>query len=215
MQQLSPADAVLAELSRAARDGGRPVYALGFHVDYWDSLGWPNRFALPDYAERQRAYTLAFGTSGSYTPQMIVDGREQFVGSDRDRAAESVSRALRRPATSRVSLRVRASGDSALGVDYQVTGAPAGARLDLAVVERAASVDVKAGENAGRTLRHTDLVRAFDVEKLAVPSGTVVLKLPPDLRREESEVIAYVQRAATDGAEAMAIVGASRGSLVR
>ena len=200
-----PADAVLAE----------PVYALGFHVDYWDSLGWPDRFASADYTERQRAYGQAFGESGIYTPQMIVDGREQFVGSDRERAAASIARALRRPAPARVSLRVRSSGPNALGVDYQVTGAPAGARLNVAVVERAASVVVKAGENAGRTLHHSDLARAFSVETLTVPSGTATLNLPPDLPREESDVIAYVQGAPAGGAEGMAVLGASRASLPR
>jgi hypothetical protein len=210
-----PADAVLAEISRAAKDSGRAVYALELHVDYWDSLGWPDRFASPDYSERQRDYARAFGTSGVYTPQMIVDGREQFVGSDSTRAAESISRALSRPATARVTLRVRASGANALSVDYQVTGAPAGARLNLAVVERAASVVVKGGENAGRTLRHTDLARSLAVAKLIAPSGTEVLNLPPDLPREGSQVIAFVQRGPSDGPDGMAVLGASRASLAQ
>ncbi len=210
-----PADAVLADVARAARDSGQPVYALGFHVDYWDSLGWPDRFASADYTERQRAYGQAFGASGIYTPQMIVDGREQFVGSDRERAAASIARALGRPATAHVSLRVRSSGPDTLGVDYQVTGAPAGARLNIAVVERAASVVIKAGENAGKTLHHSDLARAFSVERLTAPSGTAILNLPPDLPREESDVIAYVQGAPAGGAEGMAVLGASRASLPR
>ncbi len=209
-----PADAVLADLARAARDSGRPVYALGFHVDYWDSLGWPDRFASPDNSARQRSYARAFRTDGMYTPQMIVDGREQFVGSDRERATESVSRALSRPATAGVSLRVRAMGADALGVDYEITGAPVGARLNLAVVERSVSVAVRAGENAGRTLRHTDVARAFAVVKLTAPSGSEVLRVPADLPRAESDVVGYVQSEASDG-EGMPVLGAARASLPR
>ncbi len=209
-----PADAVLAELARAARDSGRPVYALEFHVDYWDSLGWPDRFASPDYSVRQQAYARAFGTAGMYTPQMVVDGREQFVGSDRARAEESVSRALGRPLPVRVSLRVRAVGADALGVDYEVTRAPAGAWLNIAVVERAVSVAVRAGENAGKTLRHTDLARALVVVKLTGLSGTEVLHVPADLPREASDVIGYVQSAPSEG-EGLPVLGASRGSLPR
>jgi hypothetical protein len=209
-----PADAVLAEVARTARSGGRRIYTLGFHVDYWDSLGWPDPFASPDFTARQRTYARAFGTSGMYTPQMVVDGREQFVGSDASRAGESIARALARPAPARLSIHARPSGPNAFTIDYEVTGAPAGATIDIAAVERAKSVAVHAGENEGRTLHHTDVVRAFAVASLARPSGTRVLSVPEDFARDGGEVVAFVQAPSADG-EGMPVLGASRASLPR
>jgi len=207
-----PADGVLAEVSRQGREGGLPVYAIAFHVDYWDSLGWPDRFASPEHTARQHAYGRAFGARGVYTPEMVVDGTDAFVGSDRDRALDSVARALGRPAAASVSLRAKPSGADAIAVDYEVKGAPAGSVLSIVVVERAASVAVGAGENAGRTLHHTDTARALLTVSLAHPSGTQVVRIPSGVARDA--VIAFVQVAegANEGSDAagMPIVGAAR-----
>ncbi len=203
-----PADGVLAELSRQGREGGEPVYAVAFHVDYWDSLGWPDRFASPEHTARQRAYSRALGARGLYTPQMIVDGSDAFVGSDRGRAFDGVAKALSRRATASVSLHARTSGPGAVTVDYAVKGAPAGAVLHIVVVDRSASVAVRAGENAGRTLHHTDTARALVTVGLARPAGTQVVQVPPDATPEG--VLAFVQLPGAEPGDGMPIVGASR-----
>jgi hypothetical protein len=188
-----PADALLARLA------GRPgVFALSFHVDYWDELGWPDRFASPENTARQRAYARALGARGLYTPQLVVEGSDAFVGSDAERAEESVTRALGAAAPARLVLRVRSSPTEAV-VNYETQGAPAGAVLDVAIVERSVTTDVRAGENAGRSLHHANVVRSFATSPLGAPSGTVTLRLPRTLRREDADVIGYVQRPAGDG----------------
>ena len=214
-----PADGVLAEISRQGREGGLPVYAVAFHVDYWDDLGWPDRFASPKHTARQRAYGRAFGARGVYTPQMVVDGSDAFIGSDLDRARGSVARALARPATATVSLHARPSGAGAIAVDYDVKGAPAGSVLSIVVVDRSASVAVRAGENAGQTLHHTDMARALATVELGHPSGTQVLGVPPDAAPDA--VIAFVQQVSGDGpgapdgpdAAGMPILGAARATI--
>jgi hypothetical protein len=80
-----PADEYLGELAHR-----RDVIALAFHVDYWDYIGWKDPFASPDFTRRQRAYAGALGLRGLYTPQMIVDGRADAVGSDRARVEDMV-----------------------------------------------------------------------------------------------------------------------------
>src|SRR2546430_9680821 len=85
-----PADALLAELA------GRPdVLALSFHVDYWDRLGWKDPFSSPDATRRQHGYAEPFGISTGYTPQMVVDGRWQAVGSDRSEVEQALGSAPR------------------------------------------------------------------------------------------------------------------------
>jgi hypothetical protein len=202
-----PADAVLADLATQ-----RDVYALSFQVDYWDDLGWPDRLASPENTARQRAYARAFGARGVYTPQMIVGGREQFVGSNRDRADVAIARALSAAPVVPVAVRARRLEGDSVAIDYTASGAPKGAVLDVAVVERATSTVVRAGENAGRTMKHANVVRTFSVVPLASPTGSTVVHVPASLRRQDGEIIAYAQAEATDGAGAP-VLGATSAPL--
>jgi hypothetical protein len=204
-----PADEVLGDLSRR---NDRPIYPLGFHVDYWDNLGWPDRAASPDNTARQKAYAHAFGAGGLYTPQMIVDGTEQFTGSDRARADAAVGRALARRASVRLSIHPRRTGSDAVTVDYVAQGAPAESVLNVAVVQREASTAVRAGENAGKTLRHANVVRAFVSAPLSSAAGSISAQLPAGWPRDGAEVVAFVQRSSADGG-GMPVLGAARSSL--
>jgi hypothetical protein len=203
------ADEVLGDL---ARRSDRRIYALGFHVDYWDNLGWPDRAASAGNTARQRAYAQAFGKQGLYTPQMIVGGTEQFIGSDSARAEATVDRALALPASVRLSVRPRWTGSQAVMVDYETQGAPAGSVLNVAVVEHVVSTSVQTGENAGKTLRHANVVRAFVTTAMSSKAGSIVAQLPARLPRDGAEVIAFVQRPSGDGG-GMPILGAARSSL--
>lgn len=204
-----PADTVLARLANP--DGG--VYALAFHVDYWDDLGWRDPFASPEFTDRQKAYARTLGGQGLYTPQMIVNGTEQFTGSDGARANESIARALARPATVSLSVAARGTASGAVVIDCKAQNAPADAVVDIAVVERATSSDVRAGENAGRVLRHANVVREFAVAPIGAGAASVIVHVPASLRRGGGEVIAYVQR--PNGSRGMPVLGSARTELPR
>jgi hypothetical protein len=204
-----PADGVLGELAA----GNRSVYALSFHVDYWDDLGWPDRFASPEYTARQRSYARSFGGAGLYTPQMIVNGVEPFTGSDRARAERNVLHALAHAAQVPLAIRVRAAASHSITVDYDALDAPADALIEIALVEHAVSSDVHAGENAGRRLDHTNVVRAFEV-LTGASKGSTLLHLPASLRPLDAEVIAYVQRPSAPGG-GMPVLGATHAPLPR
>jgi hypothetical protein len=201
-----PADIALAALERQTPS----VYALEFHVDYWDDLGWPDPFSSPDWTRRQRAYAQSLGGSDLYTPQMIVAGTDAFVGSDRTRAQGDIARALRKAASVHLSVHPRAAGPGTVAVDFEALDAPTDATVHIAVVQHEAATDVRAGENAGRTLRHVNIVRAF--AEARPPSSTVTLSVPTSLKRSDGEVIAFVQLEA--GARAgMPFLGAARAPL--
>lgn len=201
-----PADAVLADIVRSS---GRGTYALEFHVDYWDDLGWPDRFASPENTARQRAYARAFGTGGLYTPQMIVGGVEQFTGSDRTHATAAIARALAHSTNVNLSIRTRTAGRDLVAVDFEQRGAPLPAFFTVAVVERSAVTPVRAGENAGKTLHHTNVVRAFASLPLTSERGTLTIPLPSSFSHEDADVIAYLQRDASDGT-GMPVLAATR-----
>ena len=197
-----PADRLLARLAAETRDSGEAVFTLSFHVDYWNYLGWADPYSDAAFSARQRAYSRALGER-VYTPQMIVNGRRAFVGSDAPKAKRMLAEALRQPA--QVTLAVGVSPVTAEGVllaSVAAEGLPEGAVVHLAVVERGLSQDVTRGENTGRTLAHDNVVRVF--ETVEASYGKVPLTLPHGLVLESASLIAYAQDAGT-----MAVLGAT------
>ncbi|MEV4824502.1 DUF1223 domain-containing protein [Micromonospora sp. NPDC049274] len=190
-----PAEELLTEIDHDARTRGDPVFALGFHVDYWDGLGWPDQFADAAYTARQEAYARGFGTGGLYTPQMIVNGTVEFVGSDRRRAASAIASALTSAVTAPLELSVSDVADGGqMTLDYRAQRLPQRAVVNVAVVQRGLDSEIARGENAGRTLRQDNVVRAFASLPLDAEQGRVELATPPDLDPRRATVIGYVQR---------------------
>jgi len=152
-----PADALLEQFDRTQPVRGTDIIVLSEHVDYWNRIGWVDPFSSPAFSARQEEYARRFGTEGPYTPQMVVDGSEQFVGSDR-RAAEAAIRA--RAAKPRASVRISAGDGSAIvEVDPLPGGAARKAGVYVAWAAEEASSDVARGENKGRRLHHVAVAR--------------------------------------------------------
>lgn len=147
-----PADAFLGELV------GRPdVLALAWHVDYWNRLGWTDRFALPEATGRQRAYVQRLGLRTAYTPQMVIDGRFDRAGSDRDPVL-----ALLGLRPDGIPLHLATSGAD---ITAEVGDGRAAGPADMVLVAylTSAGTPVGRGENAGRHLTEYHLVRAMRV----------------------------------------------------
>jgi len=145
-----PAEAYLGELAQ------RPeVLALAYHVDYWDDLGWHDRFGLPQAVQRQRAYARALGLSTVYTPQAVIDGQGNFTGSDR----RSIAKALEKPRSGiAIALSAR-DGEVVVGLPAQDDVAPSD--VVLVAYQRSAISHIGRGENAGRTLEEYNIVRGL------------------------------------------------------
>jgi hypothetical protein len=153
-----PADALLARIAREGA-GGAQVVALSEHVDYWDELGWRDRFSSPTFTRRQEAYVRRLRLTAPYTPQLVVGGRTDVLGSDAGAARRAIAAAARE-ATGRIDARLvpDASGDVALRVDAAWTPGIS-ADVLVALVQDHATTRVARGENAGRTLGHVSVVR--------------------------------------------------------
>ncbi len=178
-----PADALLGELSQMPS-----VLALSFHVDYWDSLGWRDRFALPMSRERQRSYVETLGLSSAFTPQVVVDGRSSFVGSDKRRILAAM-------AESRNTIPVIV--DVARGeLTVTVPARQDNERYDVNLIAYLpqAATNVGRGENSGRTLREFNIVRQFRL--LGVWNGQEsVLRAPVDsFPNDATRVAVLLQR---------------------
>jgi len=151
-----PADLLLTRLSEKQSIVGVEIIALSEHVDYWNRLGWRDPFSSAELTARQQRYAEVFGTDRVYTPQMVVDGRTEFVGSDAARADRVIADAARQPkAAVRLSLaqgrlQIRVAPLPRRGVSADVL---------LAITENSLESNVSRGENAGRRLRHIAVVR--------------------------------------------------------
>jgi len=194
-----PADVLLSKLDQQPLNGVE-IIVLSEHVDYWNSLGWQDPFSSADFSKRQSAYGDAFRTSSVYTPQMIVDGQQQFVGSDEKRAHAAIIKAAKE-ARAKVELQF----SSKLSVNItdlpQITPDDT-AEVLLAVTESNLSSDVPRGENAGRSLKHTAVVRQLQtIGEVAAGSNNfttdAAVTLNPAWRKENLRIVVFIQERRT------------------
>jgi len=150
-----PADALLVKLSQQGVSNGAPLILMGEHVDYWNYIGWTDRFSSKQFSQRQSEYGKALNAN-VYTPEMVINGDTQFVGSDASQAQREIAAAAKETKPAQVTLHWE--GNNRLHVSVQ---APAQERsmVLLATTEDGLSTSVEAGENGGRTLHHAAVVR--------------------------------------------------------
>src|SRR5262245_46698436 len=157
-----PADTLLASLLREQPVPDVEIVPLSLHVDYWDHQGWKDPFSSKTFTARQQAYSRIFGEDRVYTPQMVVDGRDEFTGSDERAARRALAGAASRPHLP-LKIDARSQGPS-VRLSIDLPPAPAdGEAIDVivALTEDDLSSIVKRGENGGRTLNHVAVVRSL------------------------------------------------------
>jgi len=192
-----PADALLKELSEKQSLEGIQVVALEEHVDYWNHLGWADPFSAGEFSQRQSGYADHFDRDGVYTPQMVVDGQSEFVGSRGLTAREEIRKAA---ATHKLEITlkvlpkepvVRVTVSNPAGVPVKT-----GAELWVAVTEKNLQSNVKAGENSGETLKHAPVVRSLQkIQTLRDPAGyagQVELRLKPDWKKDDLAAVIFL-----------------------
>lgn len=192
------ADNLLWRLEQYQPYAGIEVIALGEHVDYWNNLGWRDRFSSPLFSARQEDYGRAMRLANVYTPQMVVDGEAEFNGSDQSRAALEIQKAAHQPRAN-VSISHAAAPDVVhLTVDHLPTGTH-DADMFLAITESSLTTQVQGGENNGRRLRHTGVVRNLttlghlDTSKAGAYSADARIRLQPDWQRGNVNLVLFVQ----------------------
>jgi hypothetical protein len=195
-----PADRILEMLATEQPVDGVYVVGLSEHVTYWDHQGWRDPFGSRALTFRQNAYGTHFKLESVFTPQLVIDGAAQMVGSDTAQLQRALAEAARAP---KAALTIAATlSDKGLVVSASGPGIQAdNAELLWAVTEDNLVVEVKRGENAKRTLRHTGVVRTLVTRKLepAKPAAgtSAVIELPTEWKRENLRLVAFVQSTKT------------------
>jgi len=199
-----PADALLAKLGQLGRVGNAEVVALEEHVDYWDEQGWRDPFSSHDWTTRQYAYAEVLGNRNPYTPQMVVDGSDQFSGGRTEQALQSIAAAAARV---KVPVTLAAASEGKPGKEEfsvevgKLLPSPKGgtAEVWLAITETGLHSSVTRGENAGQELHHAAVVRSMRKIGEAKPdrdlsfSSEATVPLRKEWRRENLKAVAFVQ----------------------
>jgi hypothetical protein len=201
-----PADRLLADLVKTQPVPGALVIGLSEHVDYWDNLGWKDPFSSALFTRRQSGYATLAGHGDVYTPQMVMNGGEAVVGSDREAAVAAIGRAAAKPAPIAIALTWNDTGH----VETVIAAHAASSveQVYLAVTEDGLASSVKSGENAGHTLDHTGVTRRLIRLGALKADGsfhdTRQIELDAAWRKPQLHFVAFVQRGESGGIVASA-----------
>ena len=213
-----PADALLQSFVDTQPISGAQVIALGHHVDYWDRLGWKDRFSSAAATNRQQRYGQVLNVDSVYTPQMVVDGRDELVGSDARRAQRAIAKAAEAPHAT-IAVAVESATSDHVSLSVSVSDLPKLSRGDraevvVAMVEGHLRSQVSAGENRGRVLVHAPVVRQMTtIGEATAPRVGGEIAIGPDWRRDQLTIVAFVQERSSRhvlGATAVPLQGARR-----
>lgn len=170
------------------------LFVLGFHVDYWNKLGWKDAYSNQDYSERQRDYAAAFSLNSIYTPQVVVNGYKEFVGSAKKNIDETIATERTKPLSYTIKLIAQLTKDRMIDISFSTTDTDATDNLNIALIQLQATTNVTRGENSGKALEHINIVRIFKTIDLGgVLTGKLMFTLPADLSFNQCKLIAFTQ----------------------
>ena len=188
------ADEVLEEIQKKYSD--KNVLVAGYHVDYWDKLGWKDIFSDASFTQRQEYYSNIFRLNNIYTPQAVVNGRKEFLGSNKSKLISSIEEQLNERSTVSIKLNVVQNSEGKIDVHYFAEGADAKKeQAILVLIQKMATNEIKKGENTGKTLHHINIVR--NIFYLPLKEKTTNFTLPKGLHKEDVFVAAFIQNTKT------------------
>lgn len=189
-----PADKYLAQLENTQPFAGVELITLAWHVDYWNSFGWKDEFSSPVFSQRQVIYSRALNIGETYTPQMFVDGQAHFIGTKADKAEKAVAEAKKK---NKHEIALSFDG-SKLKVDLPKIEGHKRATVFLAFTESNLVRKIGRGNNAGKTLEHSSVVRSvrsigmIEADKNSFFAETLI-DIPMDWARENVKIVVFVQ----------------------
>jgi len=184
-----PADRLLSQFTSLSPN----VIPLSFHVDYWDRLGWKDRFSNSQFTDRQRLYGQHFRLQSIYTPQLIINGGVELVGSNKTAAETDIKKSLSEKPTIAITLDDVQKDKGKVSVECHLQGEWKNCDLLAAIVQKHAETNVKAGENHGAKLSHTNVVRTF----IGLPASEKIkfeIEVPDDIATGNWQLILYAQQ---------------------
>ncbi len=175
------------------------VISLSYHVDYWNYIGWKDPFSKKAYSDKQRAYGSKFYSSSIYTPQVVINGKEHFVGSNKGTMYSKLNSYFKRERPNTIAISEATKNATTVNFKYNVTGDVSGKTLRAVLVIKERETVVKRGENRNRTLRNTNVVVEESYSRLEQTEGLGQLQIPSIVTNaDELSLVLLVQDKALD-----------------
>jgi hypothetical protein len=191
-----PADKLMNDLEKEADKNGTEIYILNMHVNYWDYLGWKDVYAKSKFTDRQDYYARFFPSGRSYTPQLVINGKHELVGSEealikKHIAAEQTTKSDKIIKT----LRTQRIDSTAVTLSYELLNLIPGTSLYFALIEKKTPESlVRVGENSGKRLSHYSVVRLLEKVEPKKLLGKFELKYPIKTSTKNFSIIAFLQQ---------------------
>jgi hypothetical protein len=186
-----PADDLAAKIQQENAD--KPVYILAYHVDYWNRLGWKDQFSSADFSKRQNEYANYLNINSVYTPQIVVNGRTEFVGSEEATLRNAIKISLQKAPTAQLALNIVTIDQSHADLKYTIEGADKNTVLQIAILQKNAQTKVLRGENGGRTLSHVQIVNKLQQVTLNGNGGITRVSLPHGFDIKNWDITGFLQ----------------------
>ncbi len=174
-----------ALLNKVKKQGKQNVFALSYHVDYWNYIGWEDPFSKSIYAKKQRAYNIKFKNRSNYTPQLVVNGKEHFVGSSSSKMSQNIAKYEQRKTSNKVTVDGVKSANGEVKFSYNIQGNLNDKLLRVVLVLDERTTQVKRGENRNRTITNSNIVVAEDFVTVTESKGATSIKIPSQVRTNE------------------------------
>ncbi len=186
-----PADAVLGNY---ALQNNPNIIPLAFHIDYWNYIGWKDPFSKSEYSKRQRQYAAYFNSGSVYTPQLIINGQYQIVGSNESAIQNKVTQLVASPAKENISITEAVVANGKLSVTYNVQNFSPNDKVNLALVKKKELTSITRGENTG--LKQTNYTIVFDFISLPLSKKeptTFEFDFRKDWNPSDFKIVGYIQ----------------------
>jgi hypothetical protein len=183
-----PADRLLGSYT-----GKENVIVLSFHVDYWNRFGWKDPFSSKEYTQRQYDYASALHAD-VYTPQLIVNGQSEMIGSDTDKISNAIKKVFAEQPDVTLSIKTVKAESGKATISFDISGSTGKSLLNVAIVEKKTTTDIKAGENGGVTLTNYNVVRNFKtINKVENGNNVSTIDIPSSTDLKNLSVVLYLQ----------------------
>lgn len=185
-----PADEILGQY---AMKNDAHIIPLAFHVDYWNRLGWTDSFSTAEFTNRQRYYASKFDLESVYTPQIILNGQKEMLGSDGTAIATAVSNFLSEPEPISITISNKSVEGNIVKINYSLSKLLENASINAALVQSDVVTQIKAGENRGVKLDNYNVVRDFNTKDLSTTIANIELQLPRGYNSTAFSIVLFLQ----------------------
>ena len=187
------ADKLVEKTLVDAQKSGKKVYALSYHVDYWDRLGWKDPFSQAQFTQRQYEYAKWMNSANVYTPQIVVNGTDEFVGSD----SKKMTQVINKLSDSNTKINFKFENiewkNEVINFNINLSELPKNSQLTVALVNKNTETSIPKGENEGRKLTGINVVRVLHKISSTTLKNEVKVMISKNLEKSNTEIIAFLQ----------------------